>query len=205
MYFNIHGMRNVASADPAIVRFVADQMAKIPEDLEQSDAIRGFSALHARVSTRARKLRASPENLLMYFRKHDDLPRINGIVDVYNAISTRSGIAIGAHDLRHVSGDIELRLTLGNETFRPLGAVDIASVPPAEYAYVDAAGDILCRLEVRQVEKSKISLQSSDAFFIVQGHDGVGMGAIAAAASDLQRACLDLFGGRVEELNSAPV
>jgi len=205
VYFNIHGMQNAESADPRIVGFVADQMAKIPNDLEQSDAITGFAALHGRISARARKLRASPENLLMYFRKHGDLPRINGIVDVYNAVSTRSGIAIGAHDLRYINGDVELRLTLGNETFRPLGASEAVSVPPAEYAYVDGAGDILCRLEVRQVEKTKILPHSRDAFFIVPGHDAVGMTAIEAAARDLQHACLDLFGGRLEGLDSTPV
>jgi DNA/RNA-binding domain of Phe-tRNA-synthetase-like protein len=142
---------------------------------------------------------------LAYFRLHGDIPKINGIVDVYNAISVRSGVAMGAHDLRNVTGDIELRLTVGNETFWPLGAQDAVRIAPAEYAYVDSNNDVLCRLEARQVEKTKISLESRDAFFIVQAHDATGMNIIEAAANDLQHACLELFGGEVEELDGIPV
>jgi DNA/RNA-binding domain of Phe-tRNA-synthetase-like protein len=205
VYFNIRGMRNVDSTYPDVHQLVADQLRRVPSSLESSDIIKGFSDLHARVSTKATKLRASSESLLMYFRARQGLPRINGIVDAYNAISVRSGVAVGAHDLRAVAGDIDLRLTCGDETFWPLGAKEAAKVPAGEYAYVDSGNEILCRLEVRQVEKTKITLESTDVFFIVQAHEQVPMAVIEAAAADLQHACLGLFGGRIEPLNNAVV
>ena len=41
---------------------------------------------------------------------------------------------------------------------------------PGEYAYIDDAHNILCRLEVRQCERTKITLDTTDGFFIVQGN-----------------------------------
>src|SRR5204863_6633380 len=109
--------------------------------------------------------------------------------DVYNAISITSGLAIGAHDLSKVDRDIELRLTNGNEAFWPLGSSKSAKVPAGEYAYVDSSNEILCRLEMRQVEKSKVTIESRDVFFIVQGHQRVDATALDTAARTLSTVC----------------
>jgi hypothetical protein len=41
-----------------------------------------------------------------------------------------------------------------------------------EYAYVDDRNEVLCRLEVRQCEKTRLMGRTSDTFHIVQGHSG---------------------------------
>lgn len=200
VYFNVRGMRNIDSNDAGIEAFVTEQVARWTADLEKSEIIRGFSLLHRKVSNRAAKLAASSESLSAYRRTHGAIPRINGLVDVYNAISVRSGVAIGAHDLARVSGDIALRLTRGDETFWPLGASEPRKVPPGEYAYVDSSDDILCRMEVRQVEKTKVTLATRDAFFIVQAHAHADWVTVTEISEELKRACLGFFGGAVESL-----
>jgi len=199
-YFNIRQMCNLPSDDARIRAFVDDQLASVPDDMESSAPLVGFNSLHAAVSKRPDKLSASPVGLLAFFRAKRDIPRINGIVDVYNVISVSTGIAIGAHDLSHVSGDIELRLTKGDEAFWPLGSPKAAKVPAGEYSYVDSSNEILCRLEVRQVEKTKITSDSRDVFFIVQGHDSMDPALIATAGKRLSSACQALFGGQLEPL-----
>ncbi len=200
VYYNIRQMRNVQSTEPSVRAFVESQLACVPDDMENSATLRGFCGLHASVSVKPDKLIAAPASLLARFRAKNDIPRVNGIVDVYNAVSLASGLAIGAHDLSQVNGDIELRLTRGSEAFWPLGASNPARVPPGEYAYVDESNEILCRLEVRQVEKTKIELGSRDVFFIVQGHHSIDSQSIARTAEMLMQACQHLFGGKVEPL-----
>jgi len=200
-YFNIRGLRNRLSDDPDVKAVVATQLASIPSDLENSSTLRGFVELHAAISPRLRKVPASPEALLTLFRAKNDIPRVNGIVDVYNAVSVASGLAVGAHDLAHVVGDIELRLTRGAERFWPLGAAEPARIRAGEYAYVDGANEILCRLEVRQVEKTKIGPETRDAFFIVQGHHGIDEALIGRTAIKLAETCQRLFGGEIEALH----
>lgn len=198
-YFIIRGMTNRSGSDADIAGFVAAQLATVPPGFEDTAIFDGYAALHAKVAHRPKKLKAAPQVLLQYFRKTGDIPRINGIVDVYNAISLTSGLALGAHDLAHVKGDISLRLTTGTESFHPIGSEPVP-VAAGEYAYTDGANDILCRLEVRQVEKSKITAESRDIFFIVQGHNALPQPHIQATTERLVNQCTTFFGGTVEQL-----
>jgi DNA/RNA-binding domain of Phe-tRNA-synthetase-like protein len=200
IYFNIRKMRNLESADLGVRTFVESQLASVPDDVESSAPLRGFAELHAAISVKPDKLVAAPASLQAAFRLKKNIPRINGIVDVYNSISVASGLAIGAHDLAHVDGDIELRLTRGLETFLPLGASNSVRVPAGEYAYVDTSNDILCRLEVRQAEKTKIGPASRDVFFIVQGHDRIDCAEITRVSALLAGTCQRFFGGEIEPL-----
>jgi DNA/RNA-binding domain of Phe-tRNA-synthetase-like protein len=200
IYFNIRGMQNRAAEDCEISQFVAEQLARVPGELESSDIIRGFTGLHRKVSSKWKKLKPSPEILLAYVRERGSLPRVNGLVDVYNAISVTSCTAMGAHDLARVSGDIALRLTRGDERFWPIGALEPGKISPGEYAYIDSSNEILCRMEVRQVEKTKITLDTHDAFFIVQAHAQVEWAVVEDAALQLEQACMRFFGGKVERL-----
>jgi len=197
-YFNISGMMNRSSSDPQVAEFVQTRLDTTLENIDS--VLEGFHSLHHKVSAKADKLIASPEGLRNYVKSHGDIPRINGIVDVYNAISLSTGIAVGAHDLAHVEGSITLRLTTGEEGFVPLGMTKLVKVPAGEYSYIDDANDILCRLEVRQVEKTKIVAQTTDAFFIVQGHTGVSANYISDTARLLSKACTRIFGGKVTQL-----
>jgi DNA/RNA-binding domain of Phe-tRNA-synthetase-like protein len=200
VYYNIRDMRNLPSTDPNIRAFVNDQLSSVSDDLDESTVLAGYRDLYRLVSSKPDKLTAAPASLLSYFRAKKDIPRINGIVDVYNSISLASGIAIGAHDLAHVDGDIILRLTTGSETFWPLGSSKTVRVPAGEYAYTDSGNEILCRLEVRQVEKSKVTLESRNVFFIIQGHRAVDSLVIETTAKTLAAACRQFFGGELEFL-----
>ena len=40
-----------------------------------------------------------------------------------------------------------------------------------EYSYCDDANEVLCRLEIRQVEKTKVDEEAQNVFYIVQGND----------------------------------
>lgn len=199
VYFIIRGMTNRSGSDADIAGFVASQLTAVPPGFENTPIFDGYAALHAKVAHRPKKLKAAPQVLLQYFRKTGDIPRINGIVDVYNAISLASGLALGAHDLTYVTGNIRLSLTAGTESFHPIGG-EPTTIPTGEYAYSDAANDILCRLEVRQVEKTKITPESQNIFFIVQGHNGIAPTHITATAERLADQCRRFFGGTTEQL-----
>ena len=202
IYFNIRGMTNRNSADPEVREYVHEILFKVNSDFRGTKEASGFDKLHSKVSAKPEKLVASSVALAQFWRARGDIPRINGIVDIYNAVSIYSMLAIGAHDLDNVKGDIFLRLTDGTERFWPLGSPKPAKQPKGEYAYVDEENDVLCRLEVRQVEKTKITMTSKNIFYIVQGHDEFDRAVIRSTARELQDISLRLFGGEVEPLYS---
>ena len=112
----------------------------------------GFRDLHTKVGRSNRDYVASPEGLRWLYLERNRFPHINLIVDIYNLISLKTGLALGAHDIDKVKGNITLRLTKGDEIFIPLGKKEPSPIFPGEYSYVDDDNNVICRMEVLQVE-----------------------------------------------------
>jgi DNA/RNA-binding domain of Phe-tRNA-synthetase-like protein len=96
---------------------------------------------------------------------------INQAVDIYNLISLESKLALGAHNIDRADGNITLRFTDGSERFVLIGQSEPIPVAAHEYSYCDDANEVLCRLEIRQVEKTKVDEEAQNVFYIVQGND----------------------------------
>ncbi len=77
--------------------------------------------------------------------------------------------SLGAHDLDAIALPVSLRLLTGREAFTPLGETTPAAVVPGEYGYVDAADRLLCRLDVRQADFSKVTDRTRNVLLIVEG------------------------------------
>ena len=140
-------------------------------DVKQDEVLEAFYTLHEKVNVPRRKNIPASENLIKLLIKKQGLFEINKAVDIYNIISMESKLALGAHDIDKVSGNITLRLTDGTEKFRPLGSEEDKPVKPGEYSYIDDNNEILCWLEIRQVEKDKVTEDSKNIFYIVQGNE----------------------------------
>lgn len=144
-----------AGVSPAIVR-------SLPEVLT-------FQGLLRKAGVNPRKDQPSVERLLAYALKRGQLPAINTLVDAYNLVSIRTRCSLGAHDLDKIILPVALRLLNGAETFTPLGRDTPAPVTPGEYAYVDGANRVLCRLDILQAEFSKVTTDTRNALLIVEG------------------------------------
>ena len=141
------------------------------ETLKNDQIIQGFYDLHQLVHVPRRKNLPASENLLKTLIKKQQFYSINSVVDIYNIISMETKLALGAHDIDHVSGNLSLRLTHGDENFIPLGQNEAKDVPVGVYSYIDDDQDIVCYLEIRQVDKTKITENSHHIFYIVQGNE----------------------------------
>lgn len=141
------------------------------EDLHADPVLEGFHELHDRARVRRKHNVPAPVTLIKLLVKRGTAPYINKVVDIYNIVSMETRLALGAHDLDHVEGDVTLRLTDGTERFMPIGGQGLTPVAAVEYAYCDDSNEVLCRLEVRQVNKTATTEDTTGAFFIVQGND----------------------------------
>lgn len=143
------------------------------EKILNDKTLNGFWKLHEKVGKTSKKDKSSPENLLYMLLNSGTMPSINLIVDIYNLVSIKTRLALGAHDLSNIDGNVKLRLTNGDEYFLPIGYEKPKVVSQGEYAYIDDANHILCRMEVRQVEKTKVLESTKDCMYIVQGNEFV--------------------------------
>ena len=94
-------------------------------DVHQDAILEGFNILHEHTGVKRRKNIPASENLVKLLLKHGSLAYINKVVDIYNIISLDSKLALGAHNIDYVSGNVTLRLeirqvqkTLVDETAR---------------------------------------------------------------------------------------
>lgn len=82
---------------------------------------------------------SSIEALLRRALRGGEPPRINPLVDLYNAVSLRHVVPAGGFDLDQLRGPLELRLTREGDRFTALDATGPLAVPPGEVAYADGA------------------------------------------------------------------
>lgn len=203
-YLTIRGLKN-RQTDPEFEAIKAKVLEEVlptlsKEYIENSPVLSGFRQLHERVQRPGKKHIASPENLLNMLLEKGALPQVNLLVDIYNLVSIQTQLALGAHDLEKITGNIHLRLTNGQEKFWPLGHAKPQGIGAGEYSYIDDADDIICRLEVRQVEKTKVTLDTSGCFFIVQGNMNTSKSQIEDATNKLIELVTRFCGGETQLL-----
>ncbi len=164
-------------------------------------ALVGFRDLHTKVGRSNREYVASPEALRWLLLERGCFPHVNALVDIYNLISVKTGLALGAHDIDKVQGNITLRLTKGDETFIPLGKVEPVAIFPGEYGYVDDGNNVICRLEVLQVEPTKVTSDSKDIFMIIEGNANTNTEYIRNTAKEVCELIIKYCGGSYSFLN----
>ncbi len=146
-------------------------LAQYSEEFVQNDPVlEGYRELRRRIGRSVRKYPCSTESLIGFLRRKGTLPSINLVVDIYNCVSLETRLTLGAHDLDRVSGNIHLRLAGGDEHFVPLGSDREEAVGAGEYCYIDDGNEVLCRLDYRQCDRTKLGTATRRCFFIIQGN-----------------------------------
>lgn len=140
-------------------------------DIKNDLVIEGFYELHKRVGVPRRKNLPASENLIKLLIKRNDLISINKVVDIYNIISIESRLCLGAHDIDKISGNVTLKITDGTENFIPLGSEEVKPVRAGEYSFVDDNNDVICHLDIRQVDKTKVTNKSKNILYFIIGNE----------------------------------
>jgi len=109
-------------------------------------------------------------------------------------------LALGTHDVDTIEGNVTLCLTNGTERFIPLGMAAPDPVLIGEYAYTDDDNENICRMEFKQVEKTKFGLATTDCFYILQGHIGTPCDDLRRTADRLTSLTRQFCGGEVADV-----
>jgi len=200
IYLTIEGIQNkehdaVFEKYRKQVVFQAYEYVRKIGDIKNDPLIRGFRQLHDAVGVSNRKNISAPENLYKLLEKKHDIPRINLLVDIYNTVSIKYRLALGAHDWDKVDGNVNLRFTNGTEKFIPLGESEPKTVGVGQYSYIDDSNEIICYLDVRQIEKTKVTLDTKNVFLVVQGNGSTPFPYIENAVKELVQLIKEYCGG----------
>lgn len=168
------------------------------EFIKLDPVLSGFRNLHNKIGRSNRRFPAASEALVDLFVSKGIVPVINPVVDIYNLVSLETRLSLGAHDTEKIHGNITLRFTNGSERFIPLGAAAPVQVNAGEYCYIDDSNEILCRLEHKQVEKTKITGETRSVFFIIQGNTETSRELLERSCKQLADLLKEHCGGMVQ-------
>ena len=114
-------------------------LAEIPE-------LRVWRAAYKAFGVKKTSYRSSVERLLKQVQQGRGLPRVNALVDCYNAVSARHRLPVGADDLDKVRGGLAFRHARDGDDFYALDADPPVNDPPKAGEVVYADGEkLLCR------------------------------------------------------------
>jgi DNA/RNA-binding domain of Phe-tRNA-synthetase-like protein len=159
------------------------------------DAYRAFGA-------KAQRTPCSAEALLKRAVGGEGLPAINRLVDLYNAVSVEFALPVGGEDLARTAGASRLTLATGAEPFDTVRSGESVVEHPAagEVVWLDDAGVTCRRWNWRQCARTRLTEESTDAYFVLERLEPLPLPTLAQAAESLVHGLRDL--GRPAELQS---
>jgi DNA/RNA-binding domain of Phe-tRNA-synthetase-like protein len=121
------------------------------------------------------------------------------VVDLVNAVSLQYMLPMGAHDMDTLEGEIAVRFAVPGDTFIPMGETGEEAVEPGELVYADAKRIRTRRWIWRQSDRGKITAESSNIFFPIDGFRGENCNRMLEARNRLALLLTEHFGCRVEK------
>ncbi|RFC76784.1 phenylalanine--tRNA ligase beta subunit-related protein [Streptomyces sp. AcE210] len=161
------GEGSSALLDDAARRLAARLDGRAPHEDPHMAAWRAaYTAFGAKPS----RTRNSAEALAKRALADGGLPRINTLVDVYNAISVAHLIPVGGEDLDHIKGGMRLVRATGEESFATVaGGADVVEHPDAgEVVWCDDDGVTCRRWNWRQGTRTRLTEESANALFLLE-------------------------------------
>lgn len=156
-------------------------------------------ALYREIMTKAginpNKFPPSVEAMFKRILKGGNLPVINALVDLCNAVSIEQAISLGAHDLADIKEDLEVRFSKQGDVFLPFGADVYENVDDRELVFTSGNVVQTRKWIWRQSELGKTTVNSKDIIFQLVGFDD----SLTKAMADIESLIINRFQGTCEK------
>jgi len=170
-------------------------------DIEAHPVLAAYRELHRLASVEG--VAPPAQHLISLAKANGRLPNINTVVDCYNLVSAQTGFSIGAHDCAYLLGDVAFRITGGGERYRPLGEPKLVPVKAGQYACMDDE-KIICLMDVKQCEETRITKQTSEFVIYVQGNSRTTPHDVQDGLQRLGALVTEICGGTYERVGQEP-
>lgn len=160
-------------------------------------------ALYRKVMTQVglnpNKFPPSVEAMFKRVLKGGNLPVINGLVDLCNAVSLEQMISLGAHDLQDIQEDLQVRFSKEGDRFLPFGVEDFEPVEAGELVF--ASGQVVQTRKWiwRQSELGKTTVDSTRLFFQLVGFQEDSQQSLQKGMLEIEQLIVQRFQGRCKK------
>ncbi|MFD9792889.1 B3/4 domain-containing protein [Streptomyces sp. NPDC059070] len=130
-----------------------------------------WRAAYTAFGAKPSRTRNSAEALARRALADGGLPRVNRLVDVYNAISVARLVPVGGEDPDHIAGPMRLVRAAGDEPFPTVagGEAAVEHPEPGEVVWRDDEGVTCRRWNWRQGVRTRLTEESVNALFLLEG------------------------------------
>jgi DNA/RNA-binding domain of Phe-tRNA-synthetase-like protein len=181
-----------AASDAQLVAAEAHLRASNLERATDHPHIAAWRAAFSSFGAKPSRYPSSAEALITRVLKGQPLPRVNALVDLYNAISVRHVVPLGGEDVDKLQGPLRLTITAGGEIFDPRGdGTDVETVQAGEVVWRDDHGVTCRRWNWRQGRRTQLTDDTTRAFFVFDRLDGLPVDELHRAVDELADLLLD--------------
>ncbi|MET7377278.1 phenylalanine--tRNA ligase beta subunit-related protein [Streptomyces sp. NPDC005526] len=186
-----HGLVNGPSTeassallDDAARRLAARLDGRAPHE---DPHVTAWRAAYTAFGAKPSRTRNSAEALARRALSEAGLPRINALVDLYNAVSVAHLVPVGGEDLDRIQGGMRLVRATGDEEFATVadGAESIEHPDAGEVVWCDGAGVTCRRWNWRQGPRTRLTERTTSALFLLESLAPMPVAEVEAAAAEL--------------------
>jgi DNA/RNA-binding domain of Phe-tRNA-synthetase-like protein len=141
--------------------------------------------------------RVKPSHVALAERvvKGGSLPDISPAVNLYNAFSVRYLVPFGGENLDKVDEFFEMTIARGDEAWTGIGETEPISPIRGDVIWQDASEVSTISLNHRQCEKTKLTQDTVNSYFICEGLSGVNKDHIATVTKEFLERFTHYLGG----------
>lgn len=153
-----------------MLRDAEETLREILKDVEISGHpnIAPWRETYRKFGSKPRDFRCSAEALARVVLRGSEIREISPLVDLYNLISIKYILPVGAEDLDKMQGDLELTFASGSEDYIPLGEQENDPPQKGEVIYRDDLGVICRRWNWREGDRTKITKDTKNAVVVLE-------------------------------------
>ena len=159
--------------------------------------IRVWREAFTKLGVSASKYYSSIESLLRRALKGGPFPRINPVVDLYNAVSLKYLLPMGGHAIPPLEGDISLCFAQGAESFAPMDGGEVENADEGEVVYKDDNEVLTRRWVWRQSNKDRVTVDTSSLFIPIDVMEGLETGLCERAMDEMDHGLAKNRYGRI--------
>lgn len=164
---------NNQNDNPQIQKFLRGAETTLREKLKDVEIsghpnIAPWRETYRKFGSKPRDFRCSAEALTKVVLRGSEIKKISPLVDLYNLISIKYILPVGAEDLDKMQGDLELTFADGREDYIPLGEEENDPPQKGEVIYKDDVGVICRRWNWREGDRTKITKETKNAIVVLE-------------------------------------
>ena len=165
----------------------------LDKKVKEDEMIIPYREAFQKLGINPNKYQCSVEAMFSRISKGKQLPNINQLVDLNNAISLKYTLPMGTHDLSKSNLDIEMRYATPEDIFIPMGTDEQDNPETGEIVYA-VGNDIRTRRWTwRQSNSGKIDDKTNYVFFPIDGFKGFNDDKVNEAVKELSTVLKENF------------